>query len=55
MEEKMNENEEISTEELAQHNNFLLNAVIDVLVNKKVFSEEELEAKIKELSEDAEE
>jgi hypothetical protein len=49
MEEKMNENEEVTTEELAQHNNFLLNAVIDLLVDKKVFSEEELEAKVKEI------
>jgi hypothetical protein len=53
MEEKMNE--EISTEELSQHNNFLLNAVIDVLVDKKVFSEEELEAKVKSLAADVKE
>ena len=47
MEEKMNE--EISTEELSQHNNFLLNVVIDLLIDKKIFTEEELEAKVKEL------
>jgi len=55
MEEKMNESEDISTDELAQHNNFLLNAVIDVLVDKKVFTEEELEAKVKSLAEDVKE
>ena len=48
-------NEEISTDELSQHNNFLLNAVIDVLVDKKVFTEEELEAKVKELAKDVKE
>ena len=47
--------EEISTDELSQHNNFLLNAVIDVLVDKKVFTEEELEAKVKELAKDVKE
>jgi hypothetical protein len=49
MEEKMNTNEEISIEELAHHNNFLLNVVIDLLIDKKIFTEEELEAKVKEL------
>ncbi len=47
--------EKISTDELSQHNNFLLNAVIDVLIDKKVFTEEELETKVKSLAEEVKE
>lgn len=48
---QMNEelNEEFSTEELAESNNFVLNALIDLLIEKKVITEDELMDKYDEL------
>ena len=43
------EHEEYSTEELAESNNFVLNALIDLLVGKGVITEEELNKKYEEL------
>lgn len=43
------EHEEYSTEELAESNNFVLNALIDLLIEKKVITEEELNKKYEQL------
>ncbi|MFO7710838.1 MAG: hypothetical protein R6V53_03680 [Candidatus Woesearchaeota archaeon] len=43
-----NEQEEISPEEMIEENNAILNAVIDLLVEKEIISEEELQKKLEE-------
>jgi uncharacterized protein YktA (UPF0223 family) len=43
--------EDFSTEELAESNNFVLNALIDLLIEKKVITEDELMQKYDELQE----
>ncbi|MFP4424760.1 MAG: hypothetical protein ACLFP2_06060 [Candidatus Woesearchaeota archaeon] len=40
--------EEISPEEMIEENNAILNAVIDLLVEKEIISEEELQKKLEE-------
>jgi hypothetical protein len=44
--------EEMTAEELAENNHFLLNVLIDLLIEKKVFTEEELNKKIDEFGEE---
>ncbi len=44
----------ITLEEVAYQNNFLLNALIQLLVDKKVLSEEELTKKIEAIDAEAE-
>jgi len=44
--------DEMTTEELVDNNNVLLNTLIDVLIKKNVISEEELRNAIKELEEE---
>ncbi|MGM5488499.1 MAG: hypothetical protein ACQESG_06110 [Nanobdellota archaeon] len=43
-----NETEEITPEEMIEENNVILNAVIDLLVEKEIISEEELQKKLEE-------
>ena len=38
--------EEMSVEEMSEENNFVLNALIDLLVEKKIISEEEFKEKL---------
>ena len=45
---------EMSTEELVDNNNILLNTLIDILVDKKIISEEDLKKKLSEYAEDSE-
>ena len=42
------EDEEMSTEDIVTNTEFVLNALIDLLVEKKVISEEELQKKLDE-------
>jgi hypothetical protein len=51
MEEK---EEELSTEELVNNNDIMLNALIELLIEKGVITEEELEKKADDISEPAE-
>lgn len=44
--------EELSMEDIAESNHVVLNALIDLLVEKKIISEEELDKKIEEFSEE---
>ncbi|NTV23045.1 MAG: hypothetical protein HGA85_01555 [Nanoarchaeota archaeon] len=44
--------EELTTEELVENNNIILNTLIDLLVEKKVISEEELRAKLAKVEEE---
>jgi len=47
--------EEMSPEELAESNHIMLNALIDLLIKKGVFSEEEFDKKVEEFEEDEDE
>jgi hypothetical protein len=42
--------EELSTEELTEQNDILLQALIDLLVEKKIITEEEFNKKVEEFS-----
>lgn len=46
MPEDEEEMEEVSFEELAENNNVLLNALIDLLIEKKIITEEEFQKKV---------
>jgi hypothetical protein len=48
------EMEEVSFEELAENNNVLLNALIDLLIEKKIFTEEEFQNKVNPLDNEEE-
>ena len=51
------ENENLSMDEVVYNNNLLVNALVDLLIEKKIISEEEFEAKLDEMDsedEDAE-
>ncbi len=43
------DNEEISMEDLVEENNFVMNCLIDLLIEKNVITDEELEKKMKEV------
>ncbi|HDD70587.1 MAG TPA: hypothetical protein ENF94_00340 [Candidatus Woesearchaeota archaeon] len=47
--------EEMSTDELAESNHIMLNALIDLLVEKGVFTEGEFDKKLEEYEEDDDE
>ena len=44
--------EEIKIEEIVDENDLLLNALIELLIAKKIISEEELQKKMEELDKD---
>jgi hypothetical protein len=46
--------EEIPVEDIVAENNILLNAVIDILIEKKIISEDDLRNKIAEMEEETE-
>lgn len=46
---KESNNEEVTMEDLVEENNFVMNCLIDLLIEKKVFSEEELKNKLQEV------
>jgi len=39
----------VTTEQLIEHNHFILNVLIELLIEKKVISEEELKSKVEEI------
>lgn len=45
-EQEEDEMEEVSFEELAENNNVLLNALIDLLIEKKIITEDEFQKKV---------
>lgn len=45
------EHQQFGTEEIARHNNFLINVLIQTLVKKGVMSEEDLNETVKEIQE----
>ena len=49
------EEEEMSTEDLAESNHVMLNALIDILIQKGAFTEEEFDKKLEEFEEDEDE
>lgn len=48
-EEQQTNGEEYSVEELSEHNNFLLNGVIDLLIKKGLITEAELNKTLEEM------
>ena len=42
------ENEEVSMEELVEGNNYVLNSLVDLLVEKNIISEDELQKKLEQ-------
>ena len=52
MEGNDNEDADISTEELVQNNNIIMNVLIDMLIEKKVISEEELKKRLDKAEEE---
>ena len=47
--------EEMSTEDLAESNHVMLNALIDILIKKGAFTEEEFDKKLEEFEEEEDE
>ena len=45
---------ELGSEELTEHNNFLINALIDLLIEKKIISEDEFNKKVSEMQDSCE-
>lgn len=48
MNDEQNNDDEMSMEELVETNDIVLNTLIDLLVEKKIISEEELQKKLNE-------
>ncbi|HLD10524.1 MAG TPA: hypothetical protein VJB89_00435 [Candidatus Nanoarchaeia archaeon] len=51
MEKECNHSEEFNQEEIILENNFCLNGLIDILIDKGIFTKEEYEKKLDQLEE----